>query len=320
MSYFFVFTLAFIIVYLITPTIRFVALKFYAIDKRSKRKIHSKVITKLGGLAIFLGFLGGLAVVPIFATSFFKVHAYPFIGLVLCSGLMLLLGMYDDFQNSGPVIKLFVQAVIAILLAQVGFRIERIWIPGIFDIKLGALSGVFTVFWLLGTTNAANLIDGLDGLAAGIIVIASFFFCLYGIALKEQFTIFVGLALMGANLAFLRYNSYPAKIFMGDTGSLFLGLNIGALGAYPHYYNGGYNSVLVVPALLLFALPVIDIIYAIVRRGMRRKHLFVGDNAHIHHQYIKQGFTQVEAVRRFYVMTFSLGVVSLLLIFRYAGF
>jgi len=314
--YFFIFSVSFMTVYLVTPNIRYVALKLSAVDKKSHRKIHKKVITKLGGLAIYIGFLAGLMIVFIFDIGFFKINNFQILGLIICSTLILLLGIYDDFQGSRALNKLIIQFVIVLLLVKIGFRLETISIPGLIDWDLGSLSLSLTVFWLIGIINAINLIDGLDGLAGGIAVIVLFFFCLYGILLKDNFIIFVSLALIGANLAFLKYNFYPAKMFMGDTGSLFLGLIIGSLAIYrPNPENLG--NPFFFPAVVILLLPIVDVFLAVIRRILRKQHIFTGDFCHLHHYYIKLGFSQAQTVKRFYIMTFCLGMVSLLILYSY---
>lgn len=319
MIYFFIFAVSFIIVYLITPNIRYAALRFYVIDKKNHRKIHNKVITKLGGLAIYFGFLGGLMIATVFEPGFLKADIFQIIGLIICSTLMLILGVYDDFQSSGAFTKLLIQTIIALLLIKIGFKLERIFIPGLMDINFGILSIPITVLWLLGITNAINLIDGLDGLAAGIVAIISLFFCLYGVFLKENFVIFTSLALMGSSLAFLKYNFHPAKIFMGDTGSLFLGFVIGCLGIYRSKL-GNLNNPFFLPAAFTLLLPIMDIVLAVIRRLLRKQHVFSSDFCHIHHLYIKLGFNQIQTVKRFYIMTFCLGIASLSVIYTYLLF
>ncbi len=319
MIYFFIFTISFIIVFLITPNIRYAALKFYVIDKKNHRKIHNKVITKLGGLAIYFGFLGGLIIVAIFDIRFFQVHSLQIFGLFICSALMLMLGIYDDFNDSRAIVKFLIQVIIALVLIKTGFKLERIFIPNLIDIHLEILSIPLTILWLVGITNAINLIDGLDGLAAGIVTIVSMFLCLYGIFLKENFVVFTSLALMGANLAFLKYNFYPAKIFMGNTGSLFLGLVIGSLGCYRASPKSLANF-LFIPTAFILLLPIIDTFFAIIRRVLKKQRIFSADFSHIHHYYIKLGFDQIQTVKRFYLMTFSLGIASLSIIYTYLRF
>lgn len=314
MIYFFIFAISFITVYLVTPDIRYAALKLSVIDKRNHRKIHSKVVTNLGGLAVYLGMLGGLAVVAIFDPLFCKMHVSQIGGFLVCTTLILILGIYDDIQGSGALIKFFVQIVIALLLLKIGFRLERITVPGFIDLSLGGLSAPATVLWLVGITNAVNLIDGLDGLATGIAAIASAFFCVYGFFLKENLLIYFSLSLIGATAAFLRYNFYPAKIFLGDTGSLFLGFAIGAIAIY----NPGFerpDNPLFLPTVLIMALPILDTIFAIIRRLLKKQNIFRGDSSHIHHYCLKRGLSQAQVAVRFYLITFFLGIISLWVIY-----
>lgn len=309
-NYFFVISISFIIVFLITPSIRYLALKFYVIDKVNKRKIHKKVVTKLGGLAIYLGFIGSLFTIVIFDPNFFTGNFTLLMSLLIGSTLILILGIYDDFQGSGPILKFIVQLIISSLIIKSGFLLKSIFIGGLIRIELGAFSIPLTLLWLVGIINAVNLIDGLDGLASGISGIILFFTFIFGLILKDNFIIYVSLALTGACLAFLKYNFYPAKIFMGDTGSLFLGLTIASLAIYQPFAHPG--NPYFIPILILLFLPILDTTCAIGRRILRKKSIFSGDSSHIHHYLMKIGFNQAQTVARFYLMTFVLGIIALL--------
>ena len=315
MIYFFVLAVSFIIVYLITPNIRYLGLKFSVVDGKNHRKIHKKVITKLGGLAIYFGFLGGMIIVAVFNPVFFRVHILQIMGLIICASLILILGIYDDFQGSNAITKLFIQITVALVLIKIGFKLEKIYIPGLIDLNLGILSVPLTMLWLIGITNAINLIDGLDGLASGIIVIVSAFLCLYGFLFKQFFIVYTSLALIGANLAFLKYNFFPAKIFMGDTGSLFLGFIIGSLAIY-RPGTEDLNNLLFLPSVIILILPIIDTFMAVIRRLARKQKIFTGDFSHLHHYYIKLGFSQIQTVTRFYLITIFLGCVSLFFVLQ----
>ena len=313
MNYFFILAVSFIIVFLITPNIRYLALKFYAIDRINQRKIHKKVVTKLGGLAIYLGFLGGLCIIVLLDSIFFQIYHIPIVGILIGSTLVLILGIYDDFQGSSAILKFAIQLIISLLIIKSGFLLRGILIPGLINIKFGIFSIPITLLWLVGITNAVNLMDGLDGLAAGISGITLIFIFIFGLILNDNFIIYTSLALAGACFAFLKYNFYPAKIFMGDTGSLFLGLIIACLGAYqPLRYQ--LNPYFIPVAILLF-LPILDTTFAVARRIIRKKSIFSGDSSHIHHYFIKLGFNQVQTVIRFYLMTFIFGVISLSVLF-----
>ncbi|MBP7087950.1 MAG: undecaprenyl/decaprenyl-phosphate alpha-N-acetylglucosaminyl 1-phosphate transferase [Candidatus Omnitrophica bacterium] len=319
MIYFFICSISFIIVYLITPNIRYAGIRFSAFDKKGERKIHKKVITKLGGLAVYLGFLGGVLSAFIFDLDFLRMHILQISGLFIGSFLMLLLGMYDDFQGSSANIKLTIQIIIALLVVKLGFRLERIAIPGLPIINLGMWSVPVTLLWVVGITNAINLIDGLDGLATGITAIVVYFFCLYAIILQDQFAIYVALALLGASLAFLKYNFYPAKIFLGDTGSLFMGFVVANLAIHP-FRTTVVNNLFFPCAVIVLFLPIVDTSLAVVRRILRRQHIFKGDFSHIHHYYIKLGFNQPQAVKRLYAITFYLGIISLICLISFQPF
>jgi len=310
--YFFILAISLIIVYLITPNIRYIALKFYVIDKVNHRKIHKKLVTKLGGLAIYAGFLGGLFIIVLFDINFFRSNFYPLAGLLICSSLMLLLGVYDDFQGSGALQKFIIQIIIAGLVIKSDFLLKGVSIPGIIDLKFGMFSIPLTIFWLVGITNSVNLIDGLDGLAAGLSGIAASFIFFSGLMTGDVFISYVALALAGACFAFLRYNFYPAKIFMGDTGSLFLGLIIGILALYRSNPASSSNTYFL-PAVCVLFIPIVDTVFAIIRRLLRKQHIFKGDFSHVHHYFIKKGYSQSAAVIRFYLVTLGFGILALLI-------
>lgn len=308
MNYFLITAISFIIVFLITPNIRYLALKFYVIDKVNKRKIHTKVVTKLGGLAIFLGFLGGLFCVVILDPGFFRSHYAVVLGLLIGVSLVLILGVYDDFQGSSATLKIIIQIIISLLIIKSGFLLKTIFIPNLINFELGIFSIPATLLWLVGVINAVNLIDGLDGLAAGTIGIVSFFIFIFGLILGDNLIIYVSLALAGACFAFLRYNFHPAKIFMGDTGSLFLGLIVACLGIYQPASN--LNNPYFIPIVILLLLPIIDTTLAVVRRILRKKSVFSGDASHIHHYLVKCGLNQVQVAIRLYLVTFFFGFIS----------
>jgi len=314
MIYFLIFAVSILIVYLITPNIRYLALRFYAIDRKNGRKIHKKIVTKLGGISIYCGFIGGLVVATIYDKLFLTNHLVDFAGLIIGATLVFILGLYDDLQGSNASTKFITQIVIAMLITKTGLKIENITIPNLINVSLGQFSIPFTILWLVGIINAINLLDGLDGLAAGVIAIANLFFCIYGIILGDLFVIFVSLATAGSALAFLRYNFYPAKIFMGDTGSLLLGFIVGSLSLYKPV--GNKVNLLFLPSIILLFLPILDTNMAIARRIIRKQHVFRSDSSHIHHYYIKLGFSQSQTAIRFYIMTFLLGISSLVLLYK----
>jgi UDP-GlcNAc:undecaprenyl-phosphate GlcNAc-1-phosphate transferase len=313
MNYFFIIAISFCIVFLLTPSIRFVALRFSVIDKRNHRKIHNKLIAKMGGLAIYLGFLGGIGTIALLDSFILKSNFSLIASLMMGSTLILFLGIYDDFQGSGALLKLLVQLIISMLMIKAGFLFKGFYISGIIDISFGNFSIPMTLLWLVGITNAVNLIDGLDGLASGVIGIALIFIALYGLLFQDIFISYIALALAGATLAFLKYNFFPAKIFMGDTGSLFLGFIVACLGIYRS--NAQDHNLYFFPISILLLFPICDSTFAIIRRLKNKKNIFQGDKSHMHHYLIKHGFSQSQAVKIFYFVTIALGVFSLALLF-----
>jgi len=227
----------------------------------------------------------------------------------MSSTLVLILGIYDDLQGSSAVLKFIIQIVISLLIIKSGFYLSNISIPGVINIKFGIFSFPLTLLWIVGITNAVNLIDGLDGLAAGIIGIAASFIFIIALILKDSLVICVSLALAGACFAFLKYNFHPAKIFMGDTGSLFLGLIVACLGIYKPSLRA--DNIYFIPVAVILLLPIVDTTLAVIRRIMRKKNIFSGDASHIHHYLLRKKFNQAQVAVRFYLATFVLGCFSL---------
>lgn len=314
MNYLLITAISFIIVYLITPSIRYFALKFYVIDKTNGRKIHKKIVTKLGGIAIFLGFLGAILSVLFFHFLFIKLNFFIVLGLLISSGIIVLLGVYDDFQGSGATLKFIIQIITSFLIIKSGFLLKGFFFNGLINIEFGKFSIPLTMIWLVGITNAVNLLDGLDGLAAGVIGIIISFFFIFGMLLNDSLMIYISLAAAGACFAFLKYNFFPAKIFMGDTGSLFLGLLVAVLAI--HNPNDHSKNPYFIPALILLFLPILDTVLAVLRRFIRGKNIFSGDSSHIHHYFIKKGLSQINTVLIYYLTTFMLGIISFGVFFK----
>ena len=173
-SYFLIFGVATAIVFLITPTIRYFALKFSIIDRREDRKIHSRVIARFGGLSIYFGFVFAMLMLFVLKANEMLHNFGPVWIIIMAATLILFLGFYDDIRGTNAKVKLFVQILAALVLINAGFEIKAIASPFGGPIRLGVFSVPITILWLVGITNAINLIDGLDGLAAGIVMICSF--------------------------------------------------------------------------------------------------------------------------------------------------
>ncbi len=310
------FAVALIVALAITPLVILLAKKTGAMDAPNARKVHKKPIPRIGGLAIYAGFMASI----IFVVIKYGLDAEMIretVGLMLSGTLIVALGLVDDYKNLPAKVKLLGQICAAAMLVLVfDVRIDFVTDPFgdyiyLDNFPIPHLAIPVTMFWLVGLTNTVNLIDGLDGLAAGVAAIASFTILL--VALEQGF-ILVGVmtaALAGAAVGFLKYNFNPAEIFMGDTGSMFLGFMLAGISV-----TGAVKSVatiaLVVPIFAL-GLPILDTTFAIVRRVRGGVPIFKPDKGHLHHRLLSVGFTQRQAVLLMYVISALFGLSAIAL-------
>lgn len=284
---------------LLTPLARRFALAIGAVDDpRSDRRVHAVRIPRLGGLAIVAAFFAPFMVLfgmhTEVAARFFE-HPWRTVGLVGGSVVLMALGAWDDVRGVRAVHKLLVQVAVAAGAYACGFRIEQLDLPLLRGVPLGAVSLPFTILWIVGIVNAINLIDGLDGLAAGV----AFFACLTNFIVAyiadSPGAMLLSAALGGAILGFLLYNFNPATIFMGDSGSLFLGYVLALISLIGAASRASTTIAIVVPVLAL-GVPIMDTLLAMVRRFLERRSIFSADRGHIHHRLLDLGLTQRRAV------------------------
>jgi UDP-GlcNAc:undecaprenyl-phosphate GlcNAc-1-phosphate transferase len=297
------FTVALTASYLLTPHVKRLAIRAGALDKPDARKVHTQPTPRMGGLAIYAGFL--LAVLA-------SVHINrELFGIILGGTVVLAVGIIDDLKQLPARVKLFGQILAACVPMLFGVRIE--WLTNPFGgmIYLDYLSIPLTILWIISLTNTVNLIDGLDGLAAGVSTIASVTIML--VAAQQNFwaVAILTAALAGSALGFLQHNFNPAKIFMGDTGSMFLGYMLAAVSALGTVKSAA-TIALVVPIVAL-GLPIMDTAFAIIRRFNSGQPIFKPDKGHLHHRLLAMGLTQKQAVLLMYVISACLGVSAILL-------
>lgn len=290
-----------LLAYTLTPIIRVLAFKLGAIDiPRDNRRMHKKPIPRIGGLAIFLSFL-------ITCLLFCEVD-YQIMTVLCGSMLMVLLGVLDDIFALNPWLKLIWQLGVAMATVLSGIKIDQINIGGSY-IELGIWSIPVTILWIAGLTNAINIIDGLDGLSCGVSTISSVsIFFVIVIQGGDYTSALITLILIGSCLGFLPFNKNPAKIFMGDTGALFLGYTLSVISVEGMFKAHALIS-LIVP-LIIFALPLADTVFAIIRRLLAGKSPFSADRGHLHHKLVDMGFTQKESVKILYSICGILGLVA----------
>jgi UDP-GlcNAc:undecaprenyl-phosphate GlcNAc-1-phosphate transferase len=270
-------------------------------------------VPRLGGIAVVMATTAALAtalLAPGGLPASQGAPPYFFAGLLAAGWLLFAAGLLDDLYDLRPVAKLLAQCTAAIVAYGFGFRVEELSFAGT-AIEIGMLSLPLTLLWVVGITNAFNLIDGLDGLATGIglVALASTFFVAYLLGNPE--VALVCAALGGALLGFLRYNFRPARIFLGDSGSLFVGFMVAVLSV--HGSTKSATAALTLAPLLLLALPILDTGLSIVRRWLRGKPVFGADEHHLHHRMLAIGLTHVRAVVLLYVMAAGLAVLGIVL-------
>ena len=302
LEYFVPFLIALIVAYVLTPGVKKLAIKVGAVDKPNARKVHTHAIPRLGGLAIYVGFMAAvLFCVPV---------RHELLGLLLGCTAIVALGIWDDICNIPAKVKLVGQIVAACIPIAFGIQIE--WLTNPFGtlIVLPELVAIpVTIFWIIGFTNTVNLIDGLDGLAAGVAFIASVSMFLLAYTMNQYLPAMIIVAMAGAALGFLQYNFNPAKIFMGDTGSMLLGYTM-AVAAVLGLVKTAATIALVVP-LIALGLPILDTLFAIIRRKMSGVPIFQPDKGHLHHRLLALGMSQKQAVLIMYFVSIVLGIVAL---------
>ncbi|HBC92892.1 MAG TPA: undecaprenyl-phosphate alpha-N-acetylglucosaminyl 1-phosphate transferase [Pelotomaculum sp.] len=302
-------------VLLITPLVRKLAFKWGALDRPNQRKVHQQVMPRLGGLAVFIAFT-----TAVLLTQQLSGHI---IGLLLGGGLIILLGFVDDTRGISPRVKLAGQLVAACAVAVIpffGLRVEILTNPFSDELlTLGFLSIPVTVLWIVSVTNAVNLIDGLDGLAGGTVCIASLTLAAVvwietnrNAASPGQYeAIALALILAAAVFGFLRYNFYPAKIFLGDTGSMYLGFSVAVLSVMGLAKSATFISVII--PMVILGIPLLDTICAIIRRFNGQKPILQPDKQHLHHRLMSMGLNHRQAVLCIYGVNIVLGLSAILL-------
>ncbi len=306
---------AIIVAAVLTPLVRMLALRFHWVDQGvATRRLGGRPIPRLGGLAIVGAFY--VALIALWLTGWpqaLGVGVTPALTIAfLLGGLCVAgLGLFDDLRGAGVGQKLTVQCAVAALLFVLGLRIEGLANPFGPTLALGPLSFPFTMLWIVGIINAFNLIDGLDGLAGGVALIAVGTNLVIGLERQEPTMVLIGAVLAGAISGFLFYNFNPASIFMGDTGSMFLGFVLSTLTIKVNQKSTAAVSILI--PIVALGLPIFDTALAFVRRAARGRPVFHADREHIHHQLLALGLTHRQAVLALYVLSAFLGTLAVAL-------
>jgi len=298
-----------------TPIVVRIAHSGRILDRPGTRKVHSVAIPRIGGIAVFVAMLAVVLLLQLFDTPVARAFAADrarVIALLVTSGFVFLIGLVDDLVGMGARTKLFAQATAAAIACALGIRIDFLTISGWTTIQFGWFAWPLTIFWIVGITNAVNLIDGLDGLAAGISLIACGVILVFAVHSNNVMMSALMTVLLGSLSGFLFFNFNPAKIFLGDCGSMFLGYFL-AVSSVMCTMKSSALVGLALPAVAL-GLPIFDTLFSILRRGLERRPVFAPDRKHIHHRLIDMGLNQKYAVIIMYGITIIAAGIGMLMI------
>ncbi|GAW94002.1 MraY family glycosyltransferase [Calderihabitans maritimus] len=286
---------AFTVSWAVTPQV----IKLKILDRPNHRKIHRSPVPKAGGIGIYLGFMAGMTAAHFLRGKLGLETSPQVIGILLAAGLTFSLGLVDDRRELPAGVKLLGQVAAALVLVGSGVAFGS-----------GPAAWMVTVAWVVLVLNAVNLIDGLDGLAAGIAVIAAVVFLFIGAVEGQALVAVLAVCLIGGTLGFLVYNFHPARIFMGDTGSLFLGLVLSSLGILVARDSGSLEGSMV-PVLVL-GVPLFDTFLSILRRYIHHRPIFAADRSHFYNLLMDQwGFSHRAAVLVNYVLAAVFGMAGM---------
>jgi UDP-GlcNAc:undecaprenyl-phosphate GlcNAc-1-phosphate transferase len=278
-----------LVAWALTPLARRLAVRLGAIDQPDDRRIHTEPTPRYGGLAIAAAVLGVAWLARALPGPAAALDSRPLLGLTCAAVPILALGLVDDRRSVPPLVKLVVQACAALTLTVFGYGVPMLTNPLGPPIASGPFNVPLTLAWVLVVTNAVNLIDGLDGLASGMVVIACGALWLAARMHADFYVMFFAALLIGACTGFLRWNFPPARVFMGDTGSQFLGLTLAAVSLLEN--RKGTAAVTLLLPLVALALPLADTLVAFARRLAHRRPVFLGDTQHLHHQLLAAGLS-----------------------------
>ncbi len=300
-----------------TPLIIKFAVKFNFVDvPKDSRRVHNKPMPRIGGVAIVLSMTVGFLIYYLITKDIESIALNrTFLGYAIGAIIIALMGIIDDIFTLRARFKFFFQLAAGIVVYYFGIRISGFKIPFIYTdvINFEILDFPITLIWVIGVTNAVNLIDGLDGLAAGISVISATALLTIFIATSASLeAIIITAVLVGATLGFLPYNFNPAKTFMGDVGSNFLGFTLSIVSILG--FAKGYTIIAIIVPILALGVPLFDTIFAMVRRFLKGQPMLKPDGAHIHHRLLKRGFNQKQAVLLLYTITSLLCIAAVVLI------
>ena len=318
------FLLAFIVAFMATPYSIKLANKIGAIDvPKDDRRMRKKAMPKLGGVAVIAGFaISFIYLISVMSIegsfNFFDENQYlkKILGIGIGTIIIAITGIIDDVKTLKPLQKLFGQVLAAVVTVALGIQIQNINIPYFYDLGLSHEISVFaTIIWIVGITNAINLIDGLDGLSSGIALISCVsLLIIFALNSSPIIAVLMITSMIGALVGFLPFNFSPAKTFIGDTGSNFLGYILSVVSILGVAKT--YTAVVIALPMLVLGFPILDVTCAIIRRlikGKSIKAIFKADKGHLHHKLVARGFSQKQSVLILYAVSAAFGIFAIII-------
>jgi len=303
-----VFAVAGVVTGILVPVICRFGFRWGVLDVPGEHKRHRFPTPNLGGISIFVAFWTAVAV-SYYRYPQLAVEVGQFLYFVVAGGIiMFLIGLIDDLGGVSALVKLVCQIITGLILYAGGLQIAVLYIPFYGPVDLGLLSLPITLLWLVGVTNSINLIDGLDGLAAGVSAIAALALLFVGLSLGLTTVIVFTTAVIGICLVFLYFNHYPARIFMGDSGSLFLGYIFAVISII--FPIKSYTTAAVFVPLVALGVPILETVVSFVRRTAAGQKFYVADNRHLFHYLSMMGMSKWQVVWSFYLLSAILAVFS----------
>ncbi len=278
-------------------------------DRPGRLKFHPAPVPTMGGVALVCSFLAGLWAVELSSPEHYLRDLHYLIGFTLAGLAIMGLGVWDDLVGCSAWQKFSVQGFAALILYGFGFGIREVTNPLDDAMSLDFLGFPITILWIVGVTNAINLIDGVDGLAAGVVLISSLTLTVIAFQHQERLVLLAAFLLAASLTGFIGFNLPPARIFLGDTGSLFLGLTISAVSLLENQRKGTVTVTLLLP-IVLMAIPITDTLLAISRRLIHGRHPFQGDTEHLHHRLLGLGLGPWRVLLIFYSFSIGLSIAA----------
>ncbi len=294
---------------LVTPLIRKWAIEAGHYDIPNDRKIHKHPVPRIGGIAIWGGFMLTVGLFSYFYSG--QLETSTLWGVLLGGSIIFFVGLLDDLYNLSPYMKLFGQFLAAATAFQLGIQIIALDLPFSKILLLQALSFPVTILWMIGISNAMNFIDGVDGLAGGVSMISALTLSVVALNMNQPAPALIAIALSGATRGFLNLNFYPARIFMGDSGALFCGFTLACIAVTGVLKT--LTMTMLLPVIIL-TVPILDITYSTLRRLCKLQSPFIADSEHLHHKLLKAGFSQIRTVAAMYIICIIGGIIASLYI------